>query len=78
MEYIVRITENGRSDYIAEGNTYYINGTPYVPITSRFDEAKRYKSKKLADRASLRRGENIRGDIDIIEIDIKGGGVDAQ
>ncbi len=68
MNYVVRITENNHSDYIAEGRTYQVNGSLYVPLTSRIDEAKKYKSIKSAERASRRSGENIRGTIDIVKV----------
>ena len=69
MKYIVKITENGNSEYIAEGNSYIVNGCPYVPFTERPYEAKKYKSRKLAEKASQRTGENMHGTITIIEVD---------
>lgn len=69
MKYIVRITENSHSDYIADGSTYYVNGNPYVPVTSHSNEAKRYKTKKLAESASQRTGENMHGLIEIVEVE---------
>lgn len=68
MAYIVAITEQYHTDYIAEGKTYVENGSVYVPLTSRIQEAKRYKTFALAQRASLRRGENMYGTIEIKEV----------
>ena len=69
MKYIVSITYNGHTDYIAEGRNYTVNGSEYVPVTNRADEAKRYKTRKLAERASHRKGENMWGRIEIKEVE---------
>lgn len=65
MSYIVRVG----SDYIADGNNYTVQGESFVPFTGRFTDAKKYKTYKMAERGAKRRGENMHGEISIIEID---------
>lgn len=69
MKYIVSITYNNRTEYIAEGRTYTVNGSAYVPLTEFMNEAKRYRTRKLAERGSQREGENMYGRIEIIEVE---------
>ena len=73
MKYIIRIKDYFGSipqcDYVAEGTNYKVGGESYVPLTSRRDEARRYKSRKIAERASQRSGANMYGEIEIIEVD---------
>lgn len=69
MKYIVSVTFNNHTEYIAEGRNYTINGATYVPFTQLTVEAKRYKTRNLAERASERRGENMYGEIKIIEVE---------
>lgn len=68
MAYIVAITVQYHTDYIADGKNYVVNGNSYVPLTCRIQEAKRYKTFALAQRASLRKGENMFGTIEIKEV----------
>lgn len=68
MAYVIRITEQYCRDYIAEGKNYTVNGELFVPVTERIQEAKRYKTLGLAQRASLRKGENMHGVIEIIDV----------
>ena len=65
MSYIVRVG----SDYIAEGKSYTVQGESFVPFTGRFEDAKKYKTYKMAERASKRSGENMWGEISIIEVE---------
>lgn len=69
MKYIISVTYNQHTDYVAEGNNYTINGSTYVPMTGFASEAKRYKTRKLAERASNRKGENMWGRIEIVEVE---------
>lgn len=69
MKYIVSITFNCHREYIAEGRNYTVNGEIYVPLTEKMDEAKRYKTGNTARRAIMRRGENMNGRIDILEVE---------
>lgn len=69
MKYIVSIIENNHTEYIAEGKNYTVNGAVYVPLTERKNEAKRYKTGNVARRAIMRRGENMVGRIDILEVE---------
>lgn len=64
MSYVVRID----NDYIADGRNYTVQGESFVPFTGRFVDAKRYKTYKMAEKASKRSGENMRGEIEIIEV----------
>ena len=65
MSYVIRVG----SDYIAEGKSYTVQGESFVPFTGRFEDAKKYKTYKMAERASKRSGENMRGEISIIEVE---------
>lgn len=69
MKYIVSITFNGHREYIAEGRNYTVNGATYVPFTERMNEAKRYKTRNLAEKASERNGENMHGRVAIVEVE---------
>lgn len=69
MKYIVSITHNEHREYITEGRNYTVNGATYVPFTERMGEAKRYKTYNLAERASERSGENMFGEIKIVEVE---------
>ena len=70
MKYIVSITYNlNHTEYIAEGRSYTVNGSLYVPVTGVYAEAKRYKTRAFAERASKRSGENMWGRIEINEVD---------
>lgn len=69
MKYIIAINYNTHTDYVAEGKNYTVNNSTYVPITSNASEAKRYKTHKIAERASKRNGENMWGTIKIIEME---------
>lgn len=69
MKYIVSITFNNHTEYIAEGRNYTVNGSTYVPFTERMGEAKRYKTRNLAERASERSGENMYGSVNIVEVE---------
>ena len=69
MKYIVSITYPGHREFIAEGRNYTVNGASFVPVTERADEAKRYKTRSLAERARNRSGENMWGMIEIMEVD---------
>lgn len=64
MSYVVRIDNN----YIAEGRNYTVQGESFVSFTDRFNEAKRYKTYKMAEKASKRSGGNMHGKIQIIEV----------
>ena len=64
MSYVVMIG----NDYIAEGRNYIVQGESFVPFTGRFADAKRYKTYKMAEKASKRSGGNMRGKIEIIEV----------
>lgn len=66
VSYIVRV---GRRDYIAEGRNYTVQGETFVPFTESFVRAKRYKTYKAAERASKRSGQNMYGEIAIIEVE---------
>ncbi len=68
-KYVIRITSNGHSDFVTEGSTYCVNDSIYVPLCSSIADAKKYKSKTIAERASRRSGENMYGTIEIMEID---------
>ena len=68
MSYVVKID----NDYIAEGRNYTVQGESFVPITGNFANAKRYNTYKLAERASNRHGENMRGNIQIIKVESDG------
>ena len=69
MKYIVSITYNNHTEYVAEGKNYTVNGSTYVPLTESRAEAKRYKTRNLAERASKRNGENMWGEIKIVEVE---------
>jgi len=69
MKYIIKITYNGHSEYVADGKTYVVNGEPYIPLTSRQAEAKRYTSRGRAERASERNATNTYGNIEIVEVE---------
>lgn len=69
MKYIIATNYNGNTDYVAEGKNYTVNGLTYVPITRFKSEAKRYKTRKIAERASKRSGENMWGTIEIVEVE---------
>lgn len=64
MSFIVMVDR----DYIAEGRNYTVQGESFVPVTGRRVDAKRYKTYKMAEKASKRSGENMRGKIKIIEV----------
>ena len=66
MSFIVRV---GKHDYIAEGNTYIVDGEPYVPLTNRSWEAKEYKTHSGALKAAMRKGANMDEDKCIIKVD---------
>lgn len=63
MSFIVMVD----NEYIAEGRNYTVQGESFVPFTGRRVDAKRYKTYKMAEKASRRSGENMRGKITIIE-----------
>ena len=65
MSYVVRIDG---TDFIADGRNYTVQGESFVPFTGRFADAKRYKTYKMAEKASKRSGENMRGKIEIVEV----------
>lgn len=68
--YVVRITYyNGHCEYIYSGRNYVVNGCSYVPFTERIGEARKYKTKYAAEKACLRKGENMFGHIEIIEVE---------
>ncbi len=69
MKYIIAINYNGHTDYVAEGKNYTVNGSSYVPLTGSIDEARRYKTHKIAERASKRDGDNMWGTIEIVEVE---------
>ena len=69
MKYIIAITYNQHTYYVAEGRNYTINGSKYVPITVFVSKAKRYKTRKIAEKASKRSGENMWGRIEIVEVE---------
>ena len=69
MKYIVSITFNNHTEYIAEGRNYTVNGSTYVPFTEFMVEAKRYKTRNLAEKASERRGENMCGRVKVVEVE---------
>ena len=70
MKYIIAIDDNlNRTEYVAEGNNYTVNGATYVPLTERPSEARRYKTRKIAERASERNGENMYGRVRIVEVE---------
>lgn len=61
--YIVRVG----NDYIADGKPYMVQGEMYVPFTSSFKNARKYKTYNAAKKASQRRGSNMYGEIEILE-----------
>ena len=63
--YVVKVG----SDYIADSNTYTVQGESFVPFTGRFENAKKYKIYKMAEKGAKRSDENMRGEIRIIEIE---------
>lgn len=69
MKYVVAIIANFHTNYIAEGKNFVAEGSMYVPLTERIDEAKRYKTRAIAERASNRSGENMWGRKEIIEVE---------
>ncbi|MCR5144779.1 MAG: hypothetical protein K6B67_05665 [Lachnospiraceae bacterium] len=70
MKYIIAIDDNlNHTEYVAEGNNYIVNGAIYVPLTGSASEARRYKTRKIAERASERNGENMWGRVRIIEVE---------
>lgn len=69
MKYIIAINYSNHTDYVAEGKNYTVNGSMYVPITGFMSEARRYKTRKIAEKASKRSGENMWGTIEIVEVE---------
>lgn len=70
MKYIIAIDYNlNHTEYVAEGNNYNVNGATYVPLTGDASEARRYKTRKIAERASGRDGENMWGRVRIVEVE---------
>lgn len=63
MSFIVMVD----NEYIAEGRNYTVQGESFVPFTGRRVDAKRYRTYKMAEKASRRSGENMHGKITIIE-----------
>ena len=68
MKYVVAISYDKHTDYIADGRSYTVQGQIYVPLTSRIDEAKRYTTRASATKAANRSGDNMWGRKKIIEI----------
>lgn len=64
MSYVVRVG----NDYITHGLNYIVEGQEYVPVTGRFVDARRYKTRSQAERAAKRRGDNMYGEIKIIGV----------
>lgn len=72
MRYVVAVISNGMTDFIADGRNYTVNGESFVPFVGRIAEAKKYKTRKFAERASNRNGANMYGEIEIIEVESEG------
>ena len=76
LKYIVKITDATRYEYyIGNGGSYQFQGEKYAVVVERADEAKKYKSYKIA-RASYEKLYcsccNLVGRVEIIGIDEKG------
>ena len=72
MAYVIAVIDNHyHTEYIAEGRNYTVGGESFVPFTPKIQEAKRYKTYALAQKASLRSGENMYGTIKIKEVEDK-------
>ena len=69
MKYVVAIADGCMTNYIAEGKNYIVQGSSYVPFAGSIKEAKKYKTRELAEKASNRRGENMIGRKEIIEVE---------
>ena len=66
MPYVVKVD----NDYIANGKNYIVQGESFVPFTGMFVEAKRYKTYKMAEKATQRSGTNMAmcREISIVEV----------
>ena len=64
MSYVVMVG----TDYIANGRNYIVQGEEFVPVTGRFADARRYKTRSQAEKGANRTGENMRYEIKIIEV----------
>ena len=65
--YVVKVG----NEYIADGKPYMVQSEVFVPFTSSFKNARKYKTYAAAKKASQRRGENMWGDIHILESEDK-------
>ncbi len=70
MKFIVSITDNGCVSYIAPGKNYKVNNETYVCLTTRIGEERRYKTRSAAEKAANRRGANMYGIIEILEVSL--------
>ena len=65
--YVVKVG----NEYIADGKSYVVQGETFVPFTSSFKNARKYKTYNAAKKASQRRGENMWGEIQILKSEDK-------
>ena len=70
MIYYVVKTGN---DYVADDKTYMVQGEMFVPLVSSFRDAKKYKTYAAAKKASQRKGENMWGKIEILDMEDEDG-----
>lgn len=64
--YIVRV---GKQDYITDGRSYTVNGEVFVPLTTRYWEARKYPTLASAVNASKRKGANMNDEKTIFHVD---------
>lgn len=76
LEYIIKITDATRYEYfIGNGGSYQFQGEKYAVVVERADEAKKYRSYRIAQNAYnklLNSCCNVMGKVEIIGIDEKG------
>ena len=71
MKFVVKITNRGLTNYIGNGS-YQVNKERFAVLVSDEEQAKRYRSYKIAKNAYEKLIEscvNLKGDVDFIKVD---------
>ncbi len=71
MRFVVKITDRGLVNYIGNGS-YRVNKERFAVLVSNEEEAKRYKTYRIAQNAYKKLSEscvNLGGDVNFVKVD---------